>query len=164
VAAGCGIAASQQPVTFPPARVGPEATVTSAVTQTRAAIAAALSASSIVLQDAADPYRTAEPRGRAAAPRAVYHAVLPDDPDGGFVVVYEFRDAASAVDAGNELAGYLGAGVGRIQYPTDARHTIRQVGTTVIFYTWAPSTSPDPTASRVGEALATLGIGFAPPR
>jgi hypothetical protein len=69
-----------------------------------------------------------------------------------------------AVDAGNELAGYLGTGAGRIQFPTDARHTIRQLGTTLIFYTWAPSTSPDPNAPTVATALATLGIGFAPPR
>ncbi|HEU4920819.1 MAG TPA: hypothetical protein VFT20_13855 [Candidatus Limnocylindrales bacterium] len=164
VAAGCGLAASQQPVSFPPGSVGPEATVTGAVGQTRVAIAAALAASNIQLQDTTEPYRTAEPRGVAAAPRAVYQAILPDDPDGGFIVVYEFRDTASAVDAGNELAGYLGTGVGRIQYPTDARHTIRQVGTTLIHYTWAPSTSPDATSARVADALAGLGIGFAPPR
>jgi hypothetical protein len=162
--AGCGVAASQQPASLPPASVGPAATVTGAVVQTRAAIAAALAASSIQLQDTAEPYRTAEPRGVAAAPRAVYQAILPDDPEGGFIVVYEFRDAASAVDAGNELAGYLGTGAGRIQYPTDARHSIRQVGTTLVHYTWAPSTSPDPTSARVAEALAGLGIGFAPPR
>jgi hypothetical protein len=164
VPAGCGVAASQQPVSFSPASVGPAATVSGAVAQTRVAIAAALAASNIQLQDTTEPYRTAEPRGVAAAPRAVYQALLPDDPDGGFIVVYEFRDASSAVDAGNELAGYLGSGAGRIQYPTDARHTIRQLGTTLIFYTWAPSGSPDPLSPTVGEALATLGIGFAPPR
>jgi hypothetical protein len=164
VAGGCGIAASTQPVTFPPASAGPAGNVSSAVVQTRAAISAALAASSIQLQDATKAYRTAEPPGLADAPRAVYQAILPDDPDGGFIVVYEFRDAATAVNAGNELAGYLGTGVGRIQYPNDSRYAIRQLGTTLIFYTWAPSTSPDPASPTVADALATLGIGFAPPR
>ena len=43
-------------------------------------------------------------------------------PDGGYIVVYEFRDAGAAVDAGNELAGYLGTGNGRVPYPLDAQH------------------------------------------
>lgn len=163
-AAGCGVAAEQQPRTFPPASVGPGATVSGAVAETRAAIAAALAASSLQLRDATEAYRTAEPRGLADAPRKVFQVVLPDDPAGGFIVVYEFANASLAVDAGNELAAYLGSGVGRIQYPTDARHTIRQLGTTLIYYTWAPSTSSDSNAPAVADALATLGIGFAPPR
>jgi hypothetical protein len=161
----CGIGAAEVPRSFPPpASVGPAATVTAAVGETRQAIAAALSQVQIELSDSTKPFRTAESRRLAAAPRAVYQALLPDDPDGGFIVVYEFRDAAAAVDAGNEYAGYLGGGAGRIQFPIDARHTIRQVGTTLIVYSWAPSTSPDPGSQKIAEALATLGIGFAPPR
>jgi hypothetical protein len=132
--------------------------------ETRQAISAALSREQIQLQDATQPFRNAESPRLAAAPRAVYQALLPDDPDGGFIVVYEFPDNASAVDAGNEFAGYLGTGAGRIQYPIDAQHTIRQLGTTLLVYTWAPSTSPDPGSPKVAEALKTLGIGFAPPR
>ena len=165
LAAGCGIGAAEVPRSLPPApSVGPAATVSAAVVQTRQAIAAALASSQIELVDATKPFRTAESRRLAAAPRAVYQAVLPDDPDGGFIVVYEFRDGAAAVDAGNEFAGYLGGGAGRIQFPLDARHTIRQLGTTLIVYSWAPSTSPDPGSPKVADALATLGIGFAPPR
>ena len=78
--------------------------------------------------------------------------------------MYEFRDAGVAVDAGNELAGYIGTGAGRIQYPLDAQHSIRQLGTTLIVYTWSPSSSPDPGSERIAEALATIGIGFTPPR
>lgn len=165
VASGCGIGAAEAPRSFPPpASVVPAATVTAAVGQTRQAIAAALASTQIELVDATKPFRAAESRRLAAAPRAVYQAVLPDDPDGGFIVVYEFRDGAAAVDAGNEFAGYLGGGAGRIQFPLDARHTIRQLGTTLIVYAWAPSTSPDPGSPQVADALATLGIGFAPPR
>ncbi len=161
---GCGIGASQAIVTFPPASRGPDPTVSAAVDQARGAIAAALAPSGLQLTDAARAFRPAESRTLAAAPRRVFQVVLPDDPDGGFIVVYEFRDAATAVDAGNELAGYLGSGAGRVQFPLDARHAIRQLGTTLIFYSWAPSTSPDPRSPTIAEALATLGIGFAPPR
>jgi hypothetical protein len=82
----------------------------------------------------------------------------------GYIVVYEFRDSGAAVDACNDEAGYLGSGAGKIQFPIDARFTIRQLGTTLIFYTWAPSTTSDERASQVADALATLGTGFAPPR
>lgn len=165
VTTGCGIGAAEVPRSIPPpASVGPAATVSAAVGQTRQAIAAALDQVQLELIDATKPFRTAESRRLAAAPRAIYQAVLPDDPDGGFIVVYEFRDGAAAVDAGNEFAGYLGGGAGRIQFPGDARHTIRQLGTTLIVYSWAPSTSPDPGSPKIADALATLGIGFAPPR
>jgi len=164
VLVGCGIATSTNVVTFPPEAVGPDATVTPAVAQTRTAIAAALAPFSLQLKDADRPFRPAESARLAAAPRAVYQVVLPDDLDGGQIVVYEFRDAAAAVDAGNELAGYLGTGAGRIQFPLDAQHSIRQVGTTLIFYTWAPSTSPDPGSKTIADALTTLGVGFAAPR
>jgi hypothetical protein len=162
--AGCGIGASKVVVTFPPATVGPAATVSPAVAQTRTAIATALAPFSLQLDDADRPFRPPESARLASAPRAIFQVVLPADPDGGNIVVYEFRDAAAAVDAGNELAGYIGSGAGRVQFPTDAQHTIRQLGTTLIVYSWSPSTSPDPGSRTIAEALATLGIGFAPPR
>jgi hypothetical protein len=164
VLAGCGIGASGKIVTFPPASVGPESTVTPAVAQTRAAIVAALAPYSLQLQDSNRPFRPAESARLASAPRAVYQVLLPADLEGGQIVVYEFRDAAEAVNAGNELAGYLGTGAARVNFPLDAQHAIRQLGTTLIFYTWAPSTSPDPGSKMIADALATLGIGFAPPR
>jgi hypothetical protein len=161
---GCGMAASTDVATFSPEPVGPAATVTAAVGQTRAAIAAALTPLRLQLDDADTPFRPSESRLTSTAPREVFQVVLPQDPDGGYIIVYEFRDAASAVDAGNDLAGYLGTGNGRVAYPLDAQHSIRQVGTTLIFYTWSPSTSPDPGSPQIAEALGTLGIGFAPPR
>jgi hypothetical protein len=164
VVAGCGVGASRSPVALPAESVGPLATVSAAVGPVRAAIAAALAPFQLQLIDATRAFRPSETVRLTAAPRAIYQALLADDPDGGFIVVYEFRDAAAAVDAGNDLAGYLGTGAGRINFPLDAQHTIRQLGTTLIFYTWAPSTSPDPGSPKVAEALATLGIGFAPPR
>ena len=164
VLAACGFGASGVPRSVAPATVEPAATVSAAVGQTRAAIASALAGVQIELQDSTQPFRNAESRRLAAAPRAVYQAILPDDPDGGYIVVYEFRDSAAAVDAGNEFAGYLGTGSGRIQFPLDAQHAIRELGTTLIVYSWAPSTSPDPGSPKIAAALSTLGIGFAPPR
>jgi hypothetical protein len=165
VVAGCGIGASSSAIaTFPPEQVGPSATVSAAVGQTRAAIASALAPHSLQLANADQPFRPSESRLTSTAPRAVYQVVLPQDPEGGFIVVYEFPDAGSAVDAGNDLAGYLGSGAGRVAYPLDAQHTIRQVGTTLIFYTYSPSAASDPGSAQIATALSTLGIGFAPPR
>jgi hypothetical protein len=163
---GCGIGATTtggvpSGVTATPSGPPP---VSAAVAQTKAAITAALAPANLQIVDAVRPFRPPETARLSTAPRAVYQAILADDPDGGYVVVYEFRDSGAAIDAGNELAGYAGSGAGRVQFPTDARHTIRQLGTTLIVYTWAPSTSSDPGAARVADALSTLGIGFAPPR
>jgi len=164
VVAACGIAASTDVATIAPEPSGPAMTVTPAVGQTRAAIAAALAPHRLELGDAQQPFKPSESRLTSTAPRAVYQVVLPKDPENGYIIVYEFRDAAAAVDAGNDLAGYLGTGNGRVAYPLDAQHSIRQLGTTLIFYTWSPSTSPDPGSEEIAQALSTLGIGFAPPR
>jgi hypothetical protein len=165
VVGGCGIAASTQVPSFSAAPVGPDATVSPAVAQTRALIANALAPLSLQLQNAKQPFRPAESPRLATAPRAVYQVVLPQDPEGGYIVVYEFRDAGEAVNAGNEFAGYVGSGgPGKVLFPLDVQHTIRQLGTTLIVYSWAPTTSPDPGSPQIADALRTLGIGFAPPR
>ena len=138
--------------------VGPGATVSAAMGPTRAAIVAALAPFQLQLTDANRAFRPSETARLAAAPRSVFQVVLPQDPDGGFIVVYEFRDAAAAVDAGNDLAGYLGTGAGRVNFPLDAQHTIRQVGTTLIFYTWAPSTSLDSSTHRKNPPSGVLKV------
>jgi hypothetical protein len=94
----------------------------------------------------------------------VYQVVLPDQPDAGYIVVYEFRDAGAAVDAGNEEAGYLGTGNGRVQFPLGTQHVIRALGPTLILYSWLPAASSDPTPRKVADALSTIGVGFAVPR
>ncbi len=98
------------------------------------------------------------------APRALYQAVLPDQPDAGFIVVYEFADAAAATDAGNEEAGYLGTGPARVEAPLGTQYVLRALGPTLIVFQWLPAASSDPTASQIAAALATIGIGFAVPR
>lgn len=164
--AGCGIGANSSPGSFPVASFGPAAAVTGAVTQTRGEIAKALaSISSVAIQfgDASRSYRPPESSRLRDAPRRVYQVVMPDLPDAGFIVVYEFPDAAAAVDAGNEEAGFLGTGPARVNFPRDAQHVLRQVGPTLIVYSWSPTETSDRTPEVVAAVLATLGIGFSVP-
>ena len=98
------------------------------------------------------------------APRGIFQVVLPDDPSHGYVVVYAFRDAATAAAAAHDQAAYLGSGPGRIQFPPDAQSVIRQVDTTVIVYSWSPANSTDARAGAIPGALATVGIEVPIPR
>jgi hypothetical protein len=165
--AGCGIGANGSPASFAPASVGPAATTGGATAQTRGAIAAALGSVAVEFGDASRPYQPAESPRLRAAPRSVFQVVVPGHPDAGFIVVYEFVDAGAAVDAGNEEAGYLGTGPAKVQFPLRAQHVLRQLGTTLILFTWAPFDPLDSTAeaalASVAGALGTLGIGFTVP-
>jgi hypothetical protein len=161
--AGCGVGANSSPASFPVSSIGPSAGVTGATAQTRGVIASALSSVAAQFGDATRPYRPPESSRLRDAPRAVYQVVLPDQPDVGFVLVYELTDAAAAVDAGNEEAGFLGTGPARVNFPRDAQHVLRQVGPTLILFSWSPS-DPDAAAeASVASALGTIGIGFTVP-
>ena len=137
--------------------------MTGATAQTRGEIGAALESIDVRFGDATRPYRPPESGRLRNAPRAVYQVVLPELPDSGYIVVYEFADSTAAVDAGNEEAGFLGTGPARVNFPRDAQHVLRQVGPTLILFTWSPSESTDPTAGNVASALMKLGIGFTVP-
>ena len=160
---GCGIGANGSPASFPDSSVGPASTVTGATAQTRGAIASALGSAAVQLGDATRPYRPPESARLRDAPRAVYQVVLPDQPDAGYVVVYEFPDAAAAVDAGNEEAGFLGTGPARVSFPRDEQHALRELGPTLILFSWSPSDADATAEASVAAALATLGIGFTVP-
>ena len=165
ILAGCGIGANSVPASAPVASGGPPVTAGGAVAQTRGAIASALSSVAVQFGDSTRPYRPAESPRLRNAPRAVYQVVLPDEPDAGFIVVYQFADATAAVDAGNEEAGYLGTGPAKVQYQRETRHVLRQLGPTLIIYSWSPTTARDPVvAEAIATALGTLGIGFSVPR
>jgi hypothetical protein len=161
--AGCGIAANGSTASIPAPSIGPPTTVTGATAQTRGEIVAALTAVAIQLGDATRPYRPPESGRLRDAPRAVYQVVFPNQPDAGYVVVYEFPDAAAAVDAGNEEAGYLGTGPARVNFPRDEQHALRQVGPTLILFSWSPSDADATTEAGVAAALNKLGIGFTVP-
>jgi hypothetical protein len=124
-------------------------------------VMSALGAARYQIQDARTPYRPAESPTVAAAPRAVLQALIPDAPDAGFVILYEFPDPGSAADAARELTAYIASGIGRVQFPVDARFTLRQVGAGLILYVWSPGSSADPEAEQgIETALETLGQGY----
>lgn len=165
ILAGCGTGSSiDRPATFPPTTFGPDEPTGADVAVTRAELARALGALSLQLDDPQVPHRPAEGPAFAAAPRAVFQVVLPDDPAHGFVSVYEFGDEASAAAAGNDQAAYVASGPGRVQFVPDTRFVLRQVGRTVVFYAWSPLNSPDRRTADIQEALETVGTGIPIPR
>lgn len=163
VSACSGTAPGGGPVTVP-ASIGPDRTVSPVVSGTRAEIAGALGERSVILADREAPFRPAEGQILSYAPRAAYQAQLPADPNAGIIVVYELPDAPAAAAAADDQAAYLASGPGRVQYPDAARHIIRVLGSTVIFYTWIPESAEDPLTPEVAAALATVGIGVDIPR
>jgi hypothetical protein len=162
--AGC--AATNQPAvpSVPGASVGPVTTVSPAVNQTRAELVRVLGTANLVLTDTQAPVRPAESVLLTTAPRAVFQVTLPADPTRGFIVVYEFSDAARAADAAAEEQRYLASGPGRVQTPEGTVHVLRQVGPTVILYDWLPGAARDPAAPEIQRVLETLGVGFPIPR
>jgi hypothetical protein len=156
-----GCASGEGPVTtFPASTIGPDRTVTPAVGQTRAAIVTALAGQRLVLRDVQTPYRPAEAPLLATAPRAVYQVTLPEEPDKGYIVVYEFLDPGRAAEAAAEQQRYLATGPGKVQTEQGTVHVIRSVGTTVIVYDWLPQDARDPGAPGIQTALETLGVGY----
>jgi hypothetical protein len=163
--AGCGVAAPRGSIGAPPrVTASPEPTVSIAVAQTRLHIAGALGTAGFQLTEPTVPFRPPESSRLAAAPRAVFQVALPNDPTHGFIVVYEFPDAATAAIAGREMANYLGAGPGKVQFPPDTNHVLRQIGTTLVFYSWSPANSPGQDTATIAQALMSVGQGFDIPR
>lgn len=143
--------------TFPP--VGASTAPAGApAASTRAALMAALAAQGLQLEDVVSPYRPAEGPRVAGAARMVVRVIIPDDPEHGRIAIYEFVTPNDAFVAATEQAAYVSSGVGRVQFPTDARFTIRTVGSTVVFFAWTPASSPDRWNERIAETLATVGF------
>jgi hypothetical protein len=117
----------------------------------------ALEAASFQVRDPQTVFRSAESAALIAVPRRLIQAVLPSDPTGGYVVIYEFADNNAADAAGRDFARYLQSGTGAIQYPADEQFVLRRMGTTLIFFPWSPSVSPDPEVARMAAALEALG-------
>lgn len=160
VLAGCGFAA--RVVTTPAPSPAASAALSTTLTVLRNEVGSVLGAAGYQVRDAQTPYRPGESAMVAAAPRIVLQALVPDAPDGGYVVLYEFADPAAATAAAKELAAYTASGIGRVQFPVDARFTIRQVGAGLVTYAWSPGSSADPKAEQgIETALASLGQGYA---
>lgn len=129
-----------------------------AVVATLAQVDAALRANGLVVESTLTAVRPAEPPSFAGVVRWPFHAVLPDDPGGGYFVIYEFPAPALAADGGRDLAAYISSGPARVQYTPDARFVLRQVGSTLVFYPWSPASSPDPRTPALAAALASVGL------
>lgn len=143
--------------TFPLTSFRPPTAVSAAVESTRAELVRVLGQQNLVLQDPQTAFRPAEGPALATAPRAIYQVILPDHPTRGYLVVYELRDVPTAAAAGADQAAYLATGPGRVQMPIGSRHVIRQVGSTIVLYSWIPEGSADEREPLIQAALETLG-------
>jgi len=123
---------------------------------TEAQVIAALGRIGLPAGETALPYRPAEAALLANAPRTVLQVTLPDDPSGGFIVIYAFSSAEGAIAAAEEQAGYIAQHRGGF-YPLGARPVLRVVGSNVVFFWWLPDSSPDDRTQLIEEAL--LGVG-----
>ena len=146
--------------TYPLTSARPPTADPAAVSTTRAELVRVLGGQNLVLQDPQTAFRPAEGPALASAPRVIYQVILPDDPTKGYLVVYALRDVPTAVAAGADQAAYLATGPGRIQMPIGTRHVLRQVGATIVLYSWIPDGATDDRAPLIQDALETLGIGI----
>lgn len=133
-----------------------------AAAATRDRVVAALERAALQVREPQAPYRPGESPALAAAARRLLQVVLPGDPQGGYIVIYELPDAREADRAGRELLAYLASGTGAIQYPRDARFVLRRVGSTLVFFPWSPEADPDPRVPEVAAALETVGSPVRP--
>jgi hypothetical protein len=158
--AGCSPAATRPPEPDPT----PRPTISPAVGATQVQLAGALRARGLVLEPTELVVRPGEPPSFAAVPRTAFRAILADDAAAGLILVYELPDIAAAATAAAELAAHVTSGPGRVQYPPDVRHAIRQVGSTIIFFPWSPASSQDARTADVAAAVATVGTDVPLPR
>jgi hypothetical protein len=124
---------------------------------TGALVVKALGDAAFQVQAPQTEYRPGESPGLIGVPRRLVQAILPEEPQGGYVVVYELPSANEADRAGRELRSYLGSGPGAIQYPRDTRFVIRRVGQTLVFFPWSAEASPDARVAEMAAALETVG-------
>jgi hypothetical protein len=149
-----------RPTAGPPATPVGSPAAGPAATAARTAVFDALGAASLIVAETANPYRPAESAALAASPRNVYQVTLPQDPDKGFIVIYELPTQADATAAARAQVEYLASGPGRVQSPPGTDHVIQQLGPALIVYDWLPADAQDPAAPRVAEALRTIGTSF----
>ena len=159
--AACGGASTVLPTSQALATAQPTAPAT--VEATLGQLESAARAAGLVVESPLTEVRPAEPPSFADVARWPAQALLPDDPGGGYFVVYAFADADLAAAGGRDLAAYVASGPGRIQFPPDVRFVLQQVGATLVFYPWSPASSPDPKTPDLAAALASVGTEVSMP-
>ena len=125
-------------------------------------VAAALGAKSFQVQVPQTPYRPGESPALVDVPRRLLQAILPSDPDGGYVVIYELPSNEDADQVGRDFARYLASGTGAVQYPRDTQFVIQRAGRTLVFFPWSAEANPDPRLPELAAALATVGEPVTP--
>jgi hypothetical protein len=160
--AACASGTSTGRTTFPPfgSTPGPVGGATAATVN---AVIGALRNAGLESAETARPHRPPEGPLLAAAPRVVVQAKLPDDPDHGFLVVYELASPAAAQAAATDHAAYISSNVGKVNFPPDSHFVIRVLGSTVVFFTWSPGAAIDGRTHLIEEALGTVGTAVAVP-
>lgn len=155
LALAAGACASGPRTTFPPLGATPGAAgdLTDA---TEAHVIAALGAVGLPAAEATLPYRPPEGPLLAGAPRTVIQATLPEDPTGGFVVIYALQSPQAAEAAADDHVAYVSSNQGGI-FPRGSRFVVRLVGSTVVFFWWIPESAIDARTALIEEAL--LGVG-----
>jgi hypothetical protein len=142
----------------PPANVPSPGSGGDPASATKALISGALGLVGLQAVDAIKPYRPPEAPSLSGAARSVIQVQLPDDPDHGFIVIYSLGSATAAEKVAFDQAAYVASGTGGIQFPPGSHFVIRTVDTTMIFFTWAPGSSPDQRTHLIEDALDTVGI------
>ena len=153
-ALGVGSGSEVAPVTMPPTG--------DAAQKTHDLVSSALAAASFQVIDPQTPYRPGESPELIDVPRRLLQVILPSEPKGGYIVIYELPSNGDADRVGRDFADYLAGGTGAIQYPRDAQFVIRRVGPTLVFFPWSPSVSPDPRVAELAATLSTLGEPVTP--
>jgi hypothetical protein len=155
ISAACSVSVSSGP-TFP--AVGSTTPpVGEATAAARAAVVAALAIEGLQVVDASVAYRPGEGPVFAAAPRSVVQVTLPNDPGHGYIVLYAFDSPASALAGAQDQAAYIASGPGRVQFGTDARFTLRVLGSTAVFFWWSPANALDERTPSIDLALGQVG-------
>ncbi len=129
---------------------------------THALVVKALTDASFQVQDPPNDYRPGESPELYSVPRGLVQVIVPSEPEGEHVVIYELPSANEADRVGREFAAYLASGTGAIQYPRDSRFVIQRVGQTLVFFPWSPEVSPDPRVAELAAALETVGTAVEP--
>jgi hypothetical protein len=154
---GCGGMFTAQSGGGGPALPTPQASFSTGVAETVAALTAALGDAGIPLFPPTVPARPSEPESLTQAPRAIMQAGL-GDPDIGYVVIYQLADAPAAGVAGKALADHLASGFGQTNFPVDTQFHVATDDSTVILTWWSREKSPDDELAEAAfNAIATVG-------
>ena len=129
---------------------------------TRALVVQALEVASFQVQEPQTSYRPGESPDLVNVPRRVVQAITPEDPEAGYVVIYELPTAGDADRVGSDFVRYLGGGTGAVQYPRDSQFVVRRVGPTLVFFPWSVEASPDARVAELAAALETVGLPVGP--